>query len=166
MIITNSQDGDVGGVYAWDTNKEYRGKADGAHLEAGDIHDFLVAQDSGGARAEYVGVSGGKDAVCVAWISVKMFDDTPGGAWTGDIGYNCGQDWYAQAEKAGNLKDGGGDYIPHCTWLDEDHSNDIPTAALKFKTDAYAEKVEDTLKNDKACQFTLWGKDNGPINGM
>ncbi|KAM3479769.1 hypothetical protein MY5147_001542 [Beauveria neobassiana] len=161
---THAIEGDIGGVYAWDTNHEYRGKSDGAYIKAGDIHDFKVAQDTGGARAEYIGVSAGKDAVCIAWITVHMHDSTEGGAWTGDIGYNCDQKWYPQSEKAGSLPDGGGDYIPHCTWLDEDHTDDVASAALKFKTTAYAEKVKDTLKNAQACQYTLWGPDNGPIN--
>lgn len=113
-----------------------------------------------------MGVSAAKDAVCIAWITVHMHDSTDGGSWTGDIGYNCDQKWYPQSESAGNLPDGGGKYIPHCTWLDEDHTDDVASAALKFKTTAYAENVTDTLKNDRACQFTLWGPDNGPISGM
>ena len=87
-----------------------------------------------------------------------------GGAWTGDIGYNCDQNWYAQSEIAGKMKDGG-DYYPKCTWFDSDHSNEIPTAAMKFKADAYGPNVTDTLKNDQACKFTNWGPDNGPIDG-
>lgn len=99
-----------------------------------------------------------------------MHDETKGGSWTGDVGAECGQDWFHQTEMAGFLdKDAEHPkerYIPKCTWLDEDHSNDIPTAALKFKTMAYGETAEDTVGQNKACDFTKWGPDNGPINGM
>lgn len=96
-----------------------------------------------------------------------MFDDTPGGAWTGDIGAECGQDWYEQNEKAGYLdKDQKEAYIPRCKWLDEDHSNDIKSAAMKFSTTAYGNKVTETVEKSHACDATKWGKDSGPINGI
>ncbi|XWX02407.1 hypothetical protein V2A60_010444 [Cordyceps javanica] len=156
-------EGDVAATYAWDTNNEYLGKSGGAYIKAGDIHDFTIDQDSGGTRAEYVGVSAAKDAVCISWITVKMHDETEGGSWTGDVGYQCGQHWYHQSESAGSIKEGGEDYIPRCTWLDEDHTNDKPSAAMKFKTTAYGKEVKDTVKNSKGCDFTKWGPDNGPI---
>lgn len=111
-----------------------------------------------------------KDAVCIPWITVKMHDGTPGCSWTGDIGAECGQNWFHQTESAGNLdKDAEKPktpYIPKCTWVDEGHTGGKPSAALKFKTLAYGEKAEDTVGQNKACYFTKWGPDNGPINGM
>ena len=133
---------------------------------------MIVDQSEAGRRAGYISISNNDDATCVAWITVKQYDDTFGGAWTGDIGKACGQSWYASVEPAGRQKaEGDGDdeftgdeYVPACTWLDGDHTNDIESAALKFDTAAYGDNVQDTIGND-ACAFTLWGNDNGPIAG-
>lgn len=125
----------------------------------------MLEQFDQGRRIEYAGVSAEKDAICIAWITVTMHDGTNGGAWTGDIGSECDQVWYHSAEKAGKFKDSNEDYIPRCTWLDEDHSGDTKVAAMKFATGAYGEKVEDTVKNKKQCDSTKWGPDNGPISG-
>lgn len=69
-------------------------------------------------------------------------------------------------EKAGRFSEeqGGGDYIPKCTWLDGDHTNDIANSALKFDVEAYGEKVLDTAGKD-ACAPTIYGPDNDPIAG-
>ncbi|TQV90518.1 hypothetical protein IF1G_10841 [Cordyceps javanica] len=75
-----------------------------------------------------------------------MHDETEGGSWTGD--------------------EGGEDYIPRCTGLDEDHTNDKPSAAMKFETTAYGQGVKDTIKNSKGCDSTKWGLGNGPITGQ
>jgi hypothetical protein len=122
-----------------------------------------VDQSVGGRRAGYISVSNDNDATCIAWITVQQFDGTTGGAWTGDIGYSCGQDWYNSVEPAGTLPDGS-EYIPKCTWIDADHTNDIAIASLKFDVSAYGENVQDTVGND-ACAATLYGPDSGPIAG-
>lgn len=57
------------------------------------------------------------------------------------------------------------EYIPHCTWLDGDHTEDVPSAALKFSVKGYGEEVQDTNDNSKQCDLTIWGYDNAPING-
>lgn len=111
-------------------------------------------------------VSTGDDAVCVAWITVANHDGSlKGGAWTGDIGYKCDQHWYQQDEAAGKVPDSNDDYIPHCTWLDADHTGDTPSAAVKFKTRAYGEAVKDTVDSGDPCKFTKFGPDDGPIAG-
>lgn len=108
----------------------------------------------------------GQDAVCMAWISVTQFDGTPGGAWTGDVGYYCGQDWYHNKETAGYIEDNMEEpYIPRCTWLDEDHSDDIPSSTMKFSVSAYGEHVNETIENAHECDSTIFGTDNAPING-
>lgn len=95
-----------------------------------------------------------------------MNDDTPGGAWTGDIGSECGQHWYEQTEMAGYLdKEQKKQYIPRCTWLDQDHTGDTPSAALKFKVTAYGENVTDVVDKGQGCKWTKFGPDNGPIDG-
>ena len=123
---------------------------------------MIVDQSEAGRRAGYISISNNNDATCVVWITVKQYDDAFGGAWTGDIGRACGQSWYASVEPTGRHKaEGDGDdeftgdeYVPACTWLDGDHTNDIESAALKFDTATYGDNVQDTIGND-ACAFTL-----------
>lgn len=131
---------------------------------------MTVDQSTPGLRAEYIAVSNNNDATCIAWITVQQFDDTRGGAWTGDIGSSCGQASHYSEESAGKLKNDDGsysdtDYTPRCTWLDGDHTNDIESAALKFDVSAYGEDQVDVTLSNGACDATIYGPDNGPING-
>lgn len=165
-VLILTQDGDISHAYAWDFGNNYLGQADGAHLEIGDAATLTIDSFSSGSRADYIGVAADKNAVCISWISVTMFDETPGGAWTGDVGYQCGQNWYEQGEMAGYMdKDQKEEYIPKCTWLDADHSDGVPSAALKFKATAYGHDVSDVTKNGEGCKWTTYGPDNGPIYG-
>lgn len=50
--------------------------------------------------------------------------------------------------------------------MDADHTGDVPSAALKFRTVAYGKDVQGTVDNNKGCDATIWGEDNAPINGM
>lgn len=78
---------------------------------------------------------------------------------------NAGKDGtIGSVESAGRLKDGSGEYVPKCTWIDADHSNNIANAASKFSVTAYDENVVDTVKSD-ACAPTIYGPDSGPIAG-
>lgn len=154
-------------MYAWDADNRYLGKSGGGKIDKpGDFKEFAVVQDDHGARAGYIGVSAEKDALCIAWITVRTKDETIGGSWTGDVGSKCGQHWYPATETAGYMPDGETLYIPRCTWLDEDHTGGKPSASMKFKILAYGETVADTVKTSKQCAYTEWGPDNGPINGM
>jgi hypothetical protein len=135
-------------------------------VKLGGVVDITIDSISGGSRASYVGISVATDAVCVAWIGVTQFDNSEGGVWTGDIGYECGQAWYANKESAGYLdSDEKEQYFPKCTWLDADHSGDTKSASMKFNTRAYGEKTKETVKNKDACKYTLWGEDDAPISG-
>lgn len=171
MLIT-VQSGSINKIYAFDERNGYAGETGGCNVDSGGICTKVVDQSTAGRRAGYVSISNNNDATCIAWITVKQFDGSFGGAWTGDLGKACGQSWYASVEPAGRYKkegDGpdaatGDEYVPACTWLDGDHTNDIGAAALKFDTAAYGEKVSDTIGND-ACKFTIFGSDNGPIAG-
>ncbi|KAJ6445331.1 Aspercryptin biosynthesis cluster protein B [Purpureocillium lavendulum] len=155
-------DGTVNTVYGWDIDNLYLGKVEGSFIEAGDIADYTIDSFSGGTRAEYIGVDAGKNAICIAWITVKMFDGTTGGAWTGDVGHYCGPSWYPQHERAGWTDDKQTkEYVPKCTWIDKDHSNKIKSAALKFSSSGYGDKVTETLKKAKVCSLTAFGPDSG-----
>lgn len=133
-------------------------------MGSGDVLAKTVDQTVKGQTAGYIAVSNDDDATCISWISVTQFDGENPGAWTGDIGYHCGQSWYNSLEPAGDLKDGSGKFIPRCTWLDANGSNDIESAALKFSVDAYGSAVNETIGNN-ACAPTIFGSDNGPIAG-
>ncbi|KAF1834274.1 hypothetical protein BDW02DRAFT_621876 [Decorospora gaudefroyi] len=160
----DSLSGSINNIYAFDEVNRYEGEASGCNINAGGTCTVTVDQRTAAVRAGYISVSNNNDATCIAWIAVTQYDGTFGGAWTGDIGRACGQRWYKSVEPAGRYKeqDGGGEYVPACTWLDADHTNDIAAAALKFDTGAYGENVQDTIGND-ACRPTIFGSDNGPI---
>lgn len=49
--------------------------------------------------------------------------------------------------------------------MDADHTEDVPSASMKFRTVAYGKDVQATVDNDKGCDSTLWGSDMAPING-
>lgn len=158
-------------LYAWDTHNNFLGQAAGRHIVEGDAPTIIIDSSSPGTRTEYLGLSGGKDAICIAWVTVLQHDGTQGGAWTGDVGAYCGQDFYPQAEFAGYFDKNGplneaNRFVPYCTWLDGDHSNDIANAALKFRTLAYGQGLIDTVKQGHQCGATIYGPDKGPLNGM
>ncbi|KAI9172760.1 Non-reducing end alpha-L-arabinofuranosidase BoGH43A [Paramyrothecium foliicola] len=159
-------EGYISAGYAWDVENYYLGMSEGTDIEAGGYKTIVVDQESGGAQAAYVGISAGDNAVCVAWIAVTQLDLTKGGAWTGDIGYNCDQHWYEQNQVAGTIEETGEEYVPKCTWIDADHTEDVPSAALKFNIKAYGQDSGETYKNNAACDMTVWGPDDGPINAM
>ena len=92
-----------------------------------------------------------------------MYDGAQGGAWTGDIGYACGQHWYYGNQEAGTMPDCSS-YKPYCTWLDGDATNGIPSASLKFTSEAYGTNVQDTNNNGLDCSATIFTKNTGPIS--
>lgn len=152
-------------MYAFTVPNTYSGQSGGCHIGPGGTCDLVVDQSVGSRLAAYIGISNNDDATCIAWISVQQFDNTYGGTWTSDVGYSCGQHWYESNELAGRYKDedGGSQCIPECTWLDAEHTNDIPSAALKFDVGAYGGRVEETISN--VCASTIHGPDNGPLDG-
>ncbi|KAF2999896.1 hypothetical protein E8E13_008461 [Curvularia kusanoi] len=169
--------GSINNIYAFNEHNGYADETGGCDTGSGGVCDVIVDQSSeseAGRRASYISISNNDDATCIAWTTAKQFDESFGGAWTGDIGKSCGQSWYASVEPAGRYKaDGDGpdestgdEYVPACTWLDADHTNEIESAALKFDTGAYGESVQDAIDNGEGCTFTLWGSDNGPIAGQ
>lgn len=83
----SNQGGKISKVYAYNSQNVQLGTA-GSQTMAGnaDYLTYTVDQDVPGAQGQYVGIQNGNDATCIAWITVKMFDNSLGGAWTGDIG--------------------------------------------------------------------------------
>ncbi|KAF1834209.1 hypothetical protein BDW02DRAFT_569351 [Decorospora gaudefroyi] len=161
-----SLSGSIHRIYAYDERNVYAGQAGGGFLNSGDVLTRTVDQKVGGRRAGYISVANNDDATCISWITVTMFDGTRGGAWTGDIGPFCGQAFYYSVEPAGEKKDGTGEYVPRCTWIDANKSGTITSAALKFDVGAHAEKVVDTTIRNGVCRYTIFGPDRGPIPGQ
>jgi hypothetical protein len=170
-----TQGGSINKIYAFDERNGYAGQSDGCSIASGGTCEKTVDQSVPGRRGGYISVSANNDATCIAWITVKQDDGTKGGIWTGDIGYGCGQSWYNSVEPAGTLQEKDWyevdgvihkEYVPKCTWIDADHTNDIANAALKFDVGAYeSENVEDTFGRDAQCSATIYGGDSGPIAG-
>ncbi|KAI5247358.1 hypothetical protein E4T42_06012 [Aureobasidium subglaciale] len=157
--------GGIDNVYAFDYNNNYLGVSSGCSMGDGGVCQVTVDQGNAGVQADYVSISNGNDATCIAWVSVSQFDSSPGGAWTGDIGYNCGDIWYYGNQLAGRNPDGS-EYRPYCAWFDGDHTNGFQYASLKFTVRAYGEKASDTISQNKVCSASIFGADTGPINGQ
>ncbi|KEQ78740.1 hypothetical protein M438DRAFT_340401 [Aureobasidium pullulans EXF-150] len=162
----NNLGGKFSAVYGFNILNEFIGQANGQKVAEGDSVTFTIDQSSPGEQASFVGISNAADATCISWIAVGQRDDTPGGAWTGDIGAECLQRWHVGNQKAGKFKDSNVDYIPRCTWVDSDYTDGTVSAAMKFRTSAYGENVQDTVGNNDHCAFTIFGKDDGSIAGQ
>lgn len=67
----------------------------------GGVIELTIDQNEPGVQADYISIQNGNDATCIAWVSVSQFDGSTKGAWTGDIGYGCGQNWYMSNQNAG-----------------------------------------------------------------
>ncbi|TGO71131.1 hypothetical protein BELL_0616g00060 [Botrytis elliptica] len=104
----------------------------------------LVAPDSvGGRQGQYLSVvSGGNDALCISYIAVTWPD---GGqqTWTGDIGVQCGGDWY----ESQTIMDPSTNYMPKCMWIDSDGSNGIKTKGMGIHITDF------TPSDDRAAQY-------------
>ncbi|KAB8416321.1 hypothetical protein FH972_024841 [Carpinus fangiana] len=163
---SNSLGGEIAHIYGFDVNNNYLGESGSGSMGDGGVVELVIDQTVPGVQSDYISVENTIGATCIAWISVVQFDGAPGsgGSWTGDIGYNCGQNWYYGNQIAGTLPDDGGDYRPYCSWLDADHTNDIKSASMKIHLRAYGEEAEDTIANNKACSSTIFSADAGPIN--
>lgn len=169
MSLFVSQGGWVQATYAWDKSNGYLGQGAGGGLDAGGTVENTVDSVSPGVRGDLIGLSMSHNAVCVAWVSVKQEDGSDGGSWTGDIGADCGQHWYENGQLAGVKEEDGEevDYYPRCTWFDGDHTNGIPSAAMKWRTRAYEEpNAEGVASAGRSCDYTRYSGDQGPISGI
>ncbi|KAF1834468.1 hypothetical protein BDW02DRAFT_579541 [Decorospora gaudefroyi] len=161
----DSLGGSIDKIYAFGTDNKYLGQSDGCDIGTGGLCTRTVDQTSPGKHSRYISVSNNADATCISWISVLQHDGLNNGAWSGDIGYGCGQAWYNSIERAGEKSDGSA-YIPKCTWLDADYTNGIANAALKFDVFAYSNLVGDTINSNAACASTIFDSTTGPIPGI
>lgn len=167
-------DGNIETVVGYDFYNQEVGRADGGHVGSGGTLDLTLDQSVPGVQSDFVSVSAGNDAVCIAWISVRQKDgvEAAGGAWNGDIGSSCpgpngaGQFVYASEQVAGTLPDGG-EWRPQCMWLDGDLTNDFPSASLKFDVNAFGNiNSEKTLSDGATCSKIIYTDNKDPISAQ
>lgn len=93
-------------MFGFDLQNGYIGKSGGGSDSAGGVIRNVLDQANPDRQADYLDVTFTNDDICVAWISVRMHDGSPGGAWTGDVGSLCGQPWHKSNPAAGRKKNG------------------------------------------------------------
>ena len=98
------------------------------------------------------------DGLCISAISVS--NTKISGLFWGDIGYKCGQTWFANTNRIGDTF-----RASKCVWLDADHENDINARAMSFhlndivfsdeKLEQYKEYPDTLCKSTP--RFSFWG---------
>lgn len=84
------QGGKISKVYAYNAQNVQTGTAGKQTMAGnGDYLTFTVDQDVPGSQGQYIGIQNSNDATCIAWITVRMHDNSITGVWTGDIGRSC-----------------------------------------------------------------------------
>ncbi|GIZ45869.1 hypothetical protein CKM354_000901700 [Cercospora kikuchii] len=162
----NDLNGTISAAFGYNSGNQFIGQSSGTFVDNGGVAKVVIDQRVSGQQATFVSLAAGNDGICISWIAVGFVDDTEGGAWTGDIGKECGQRWTFGKESAGTIPNGGGEYVPHCTWLDSDFTDGTMSASMKFRTRAYGADVRATLEGGRACQSTIFGRDEGPIGAQ
>ncbi|KAI2485079.1 hypothetical protein Ptr902_04019 [Pyrenophora tritici-repentis] len=154
--------GTIDRIYGFNNRNELMGNREGCHTGSGGTCTKELYQYGISPEPRYISVTSTTDATCISWISVTQIGDMPPTAWTGDIGWYCGQKWYNSLNHAGRLLDSHLYYFPKCTWVDADNTNYITAGALKFDTKAYGEDSIDTFRGN-VCKPTIFAQANEPI---
>jgi hypothetical protein len=129
-------DGNIPGIHLFD----FQGKTIGIQKSSGNIIDkgkdfqinvaHLELNDNAAAQAEYISiVTGGKDALCISYVTVTLPGSGVQFAYNGDFGYQCGAAW-AYGNTTLTADPNGGIYQPRCNWIDGDDSNGLHTKAI------------------------------------
>ena len=95
----------------------------------GNFHDLSIKPEdersSGNRHGEYLSVSAnGNNAICIAYVAVTWTDDQ-NKLWLGNWGAECGGAWYHS-----NLAISDDSFVPKCTWIDQDFSNNIKAQGI------------------------------------
>ncbi|KAL1604920.1 hypothetical protein SLS60_004461 [Paraconiothyrium brasiliense] len=108
------------------------------HLEGSQAKTFIIDNDPGidfqtqTNQPQYVSVVMTQgDAICLSAVIANGNDATY--TWTGDMGAQCGAEWYES-----NFAFGNSNVPPKCVWLDSDHSNDIVASAVSMHMTDFA----------------------------
>lgn len=150
-------------MYAYGRDNEYIGQSENHVVKKADDYSFTIDQNSAGYQAGYISVANDNDGTCIAWITVRQHDDTEtGGAWTGDIGKECGQRWYPSNQLAGKVTDENGekvDYAPACETL-------TAPPILRKITDTQVGTWIDKNFTDGACEAIIMRTLSLMLTGM
>jgi hypothetical protein len=121
-------------IAVWDKNgqriTQYKGDEDG-HVggKQGTTIGFSLSNYQNGetpAKPEYVSIfMHESDGICLAALAAS--GEGVQWAWTGDIGYTCGAQWYNSKYTIGNSNQ-----PIRCVWLDANHSNGIIAKGLSL----------------------------------
>ncbi|KAJ4355473.1 uncharacterized protein N0V89_003489 [Didymosphaeria variabile] len=108
------------------------------HLEGSQAKTFIIDNDPGidfqtqVHQPQYVSVVMTQgDAICLSAVIAN--GDGATYTWTGDMGAQCGAEWYESDFAFGNSN-----VPPKCVWLDSDHSNDIVASAVSMHMTDFA----------------------------
>jgi hypothetical protein len=87
--------GDTPGITLWNEDGKRLGSTipSTEQVEAGSFVDIVVPINPPNQQPTYLKIEGGANSVCVAYISHTWPDGTKRG-WLGDIGKQCGKQWY------------------------------------------------------------------------
>ncbi|KAH9207294.1 hypothetical protein DL95DRAFT_234348, partial [Leptodontidium sp. 2 PMI_412] len=134
----------------WDINGhrigQYKGDEDG-HINQnmehkGSIQNYQTVPKGEARQPEYVMISTQeKDAICISYVYAS--GNGAQWAWYGDIGFNCGADWFLS-----NFKVGSGTYSPKCVWIDHDHTNNLRYQGFSLHMPDFSST------DDRVTQFT------------
>ncbi|KAB8336851.1 hypothetical protein FH972_021159 [Carpinus fangiana] len=109
-------------------------------------------------QAPYIMLSMNDDnAICINYITI-----TTNGAqwtWTGDIGYQCGMDYYPST-----LEVGSGVHTPKCVWIDKNHSGDLHFQGLSMHMPDFSQSqgmtdefnADPGMLCDNPARFKAW----------
>ncbi|KAL8731717.1 MAG: hypothetical protein Q9181_004198 [Wetmoreana brouardii] len=99
-------------------------------------HDDTEPEDAR-KKPEYMLVAmNHPDAICINFISVTDPNDEKQ-AWYGDVGSSCGGNWYQSRYPIGEKN-----YMPRCTWLDQNHSDKLKHRGMGIRLPDFAASDE------------------------
>ncbi|KAI1311969.1 hypothetical protein F5Y03DRAFT_409128 [Xylaria venustula] len=122
-------DGTISNIKSYNINGNLIGAGDGASIGSGDVAELQAIQNDGDSQQSITTeFYASNDAICIAYITAMMDQETTGYGWTGDWGYTCGLDWYLSGILLANTV--GSKQSTRCTWIDGDHTNDIQAGVI------------------------------------
>ena len=139
--------GAVPGVIMYDImGRRVGGTTTKGTIADGAFQDITVPYDKGvGSQAsEYIQVvNGGKEAVCICYITVTMPSGGAPKPWFAGIGQQCQAPWYYSNDRISDTT------AAVCVWIDGDHTNGFPQGMGIHLTDFQAtDKRADQFNKD------------------
>ncbi|KAF2460329.1 hypothetical protein BDY21DRAFT_162032 [Lineolata rhizophorae] len=146
--------GDAPAIIAINRNGDEVGRTGPAelildHIDDADSLNAEIGQgpDHSGDQAVAAYFLAGNDAICVVSIIVTWPNQLRRG-WIGDNGVPCGQFVFPSGVIINDEN-----YEPYCTWLDNDHSNDIPSSGVYIDFREFAVPDGQSLPEEESTTF-------------